>query len=86
MMSEDGDGENEGCSLDYDMWEGQFEFVGPDEMVCSPHGLLKPPPHLPANVNGSRKNAAHVWCDEVNDKVISTIFIYPSSEKLLSYK
>lgn len=35
------DCENEN-SLDYDMWEGQFEFVGPSESDCVPQGLLKP--------------------------------------------
>lgn len=28
--------------LDYDMWEGQFEFVGPSQGVI-PQGLLKTP-------------------------------------------
>lgn len=58
--------------MDYDMWEGQFEFLGPsaETIIQPPQGLLKPVPHLPATMNGIRKNPAHVWCDEITDQVI----------------
>lgn len=55
--------------LDYDMWEGQFEFVGPGELIQPPRGLLTPAPHLSPSVNGVRKNAAHAWCEEISDQV-----------------
>lgn len=57
------------ADLDYDMWEGQFEFVGPAEKECIPQGLLKPAPHLPAGTNGVKKSAAHQWCENVTDQV-----------------
>lgn len=54
------DCENEN-SLDYDMWEGQFEFVGPSaESECVPQGLLKP------YTNGVRKPAGHQWGEDAN--------------------
>lgn len=56
------------AELDYDMWEGQFEFLGPDR-GCFPQGLLKPPPHLPSQTNGIKKSAAHKWCENVSDQV-----------------
>lgn len=56
--------------LDYDMWEGQFEFVGPtDNRNVIGHGLLKPTPYLPSNTNGVKKSAAHQWCDDVSGQV-----------------
>lgn len=56
--------------LDYDLWEGQFEFVGPTEgNNCVPQGLLKAPPFLPNGTNGVRKTAAHRWCENVSDNV-----------------
>lgn len=55
--------------LDYDMWEGQFEFVGPEDRIIAQE-YAKPPPHLHPTVNGAKKNAAHAWCEEVSDKVI----------------
>lgn len=57
--------------LDYDMWEGQFEFLGPSAETIQlhpPQGLLRPAPHMPATTNGVRKNPAHVWCDEITDQ------------------
>ncbi|KAB0795929.1 hypothetical protein PPYR_09990 [Photinus pyralis] len=54
--------------LDYDMWEGQFEFLGPSQLIQPPQGLFKPLPHLPASTNGIRKNAAHEWCDGISDQ------------------
>ena len=55
--------------MDYDMWEGQFEFFGPStQLIQPPQGLLKPAPHLPVSTNGIRKNAAHEWCDGISDQ------------------
>lgn len=56
--------------LDYDMWEGQFEFVGPTNNAnVIPQGLLRTTPFLQSYTNGIKKNAAHRWCDQVNDNV-----------------
>ncbi|XP_022900098.1 rab11 family-interacting protein 4 isoform X4 [Onthophagus taurus] len=64
------DSEYEVQDLDYDMWEGQFEFLGPlNHQNVQPHGLLKPPPFMPHQTNGIKKTSAHVWCDDVNDKM-----------------
>lgn len=67
------DAENENSltlELDYDLWEGQFEFVGPtDDENCQPQGLLKPPPFLANGTNGAKKTAAHRWCENVTDQV-----------------
>lgn len=68
----DADAENENSltlELDYDLWEGQFEFVGPTDDNCEPQGLLKPPPFLPNGTNGVKKTAAHRWCENVSDQV-----------------
>ncbi|XP_025834746.1 rab11 family-interacting protein 4B-like isoform X3 [Agrilus planipennis] len=68
-------GENDDSSLpylpemEYDMWEGQFEFVGPaNDQTIEPQGLLKPPPFLPSHTNGAKKTAAHVWCEGITDQ------------------
>lgn len=64
MSDDDVVDESQTPSLDYDMWEGQFEFVGPK------NAGVKPVEHLSANVNGGKRNAAHVWAEEVIDHVI----------------
>lgn len=70
------DAENENSltlELDYDLWEGQFEFVGPNSGNCESQGLsrglLKPTPFLTNGTNGSKKSAAHQWCENVTDQV-----------------
>ncbi|KYB28675.1 hypothetical protein TcasGA2_TC032404 [Tribolium castaneum] len=67
-MSDDENDVSYLSELDYDMWEGQFEFIGPTEANFTPQGLLRPPPYLPPNVNGVKKNPAHQWCEEVTDQ------------------
>lgn len=70
-MSDDEDNESSLIpDLDYDMWEGQFEFVGPSQNNV-PHGLLKPPVFLAKHVNGAKKSQAHQWCEDVSDQVRS---------------
>lgn len=61
------DSEFEMPEMDYDMWEGQFEFVGPTEP--SPVGYLKPTPFLSPGSNGVKKSAAHIWCEDVSGQV-----------------
>lgn len=68
------DSEFELPEMDYDMWEGQFEFVGPTEPSRVGHGLLKPAPFLPSGTNGVKKSVAHVWCEDVSGKVTIAIF------------
>lgn len=60
--------------MDYDMWDGQFEFIGPSPNQPT-YGFLKPPPHLQPTTNGVKKNAAHAWCEEVTDQVITCIIL-----------
>ena len=57
--------------LDYDMWEGQFEFVGPSSDSV-PQGLLKPPRIIS---NGVKKDIFEL-CDGVNNKVYNLFFIF----------
>lgn len=69
-----GDVEIEAPELDYDMWEGQFEFVGLTDPNREPQGLLRPPvPLLHYGTNGTKKNPAHAWCEEVADQVIEIL-------------
>lgn len=77
MCSVMSDAENENSltlELDYDLWEGQFEFVGPNDDNCQPQGLLKPPPFLPNGTNGAKKTAAHRWCENVTDQVSNGLY------------
>lgn len=62
--------------LDYDMWEGQFEFVGPTEEVTRGRGLqiIVPSPHILPHTNGAKKNKAHEWCEDISDNVIICFF------------
>lgn len=69
--------------LEYDMWDGQFDFVGPQvisrvhngsrngsdgiEDLFSGNPLT---PHLSNGVNGSKRTPAHMWCDNLTDQVI----------------
>lgn len=62
-------GDDDDDELDYDMWEGQFEFIGPSGRTFSPVGLLRPPPYLPPSLNGVKKSVAHQWCEDVTDQV-----------------
>lgn len=64
------DSEFELPEMDYDMWEGQFEFLGPSDPNRVGQGLLKPAPFLPPTSNGVKKSAAHVWCEDVSGQVI----------------
>jgi Rab11 family-interacting protein 3/4 len=66
-MSDDEDDNSYVPEMDYDMWEGQFEFIGPTDYNFTPQGLLRPPHHLPYSVNGVKKTPAHQWCEEVSD-------------------
>ena len=68
-MSDDANDVSYISELDYDMWEGQFEFIGPSDGNFTPQGLLRPPPYLPHSVNGIKKSPAHQWCEEVTDQV-----------------
>ncbi|KAK9887646.1 hypothetical protein WA026_023725 [Henosepilachna vigintioctopunctata] len=69
-MSDDEDGLITTAELDYDMWEGQFEFVGPSLTdSVQPYGLMKSPQYLAHTSNGIKKTEAHTWCDNINDKV-----------------
>lgn len=57
--------------LDYDMWEGQFEFVGPsNNAILHPDlKIITPSPHLSSHTNGARKSQAHAWCEDLTDNV-----------------
>lgn len=69
--------------LEYDMWDGQFDFVGPQgpppearERITSDASLTEDlfsggplTPHLPNGVNGGKKTPAHQWCDNLSDQV-----------------
>lgn len=71
-MSESEDDAPNTQDLDYDMWEGQFEFVGPSEDTdLTGRGLqiIAPSLHMPPHTNGIKKNRAHEWCDDISDNV-----------------
>ncbi|KAI5637135.1 FIP domain-containing protein [Phthorimaea operculella] len=69
--------------LEYDMWDGQFDFVGPQgpppevrSRITSDTSLTEDlftgsplTPHLTNGVNGGKKTAAHQWCDNLTDQV-----------------
>ncbi|GBP54274.1 hypothetical protein EVAR_36490_1 [Eumeta japonica] len=72
----------ESLELEYDMWDGQFDFVGPQEptaglreRVTSDGSLTEDlftggplTPHLTNGLNGGKKTAAHQWCDNLSDQ------------------
>lgn len=76
--------------LEYDMWDGQFDFVGPQGPPPEPRSRITSDvsvtedlftgtpltPHLTNGVNGGKKTAAHQWCDNLSDQVrlISILF------------
>ncbi|CAK1544965.1 unnamed protein product [Leptosia nina] len=67
--------------LEYDMWDGQFDFVGPQDpqlrpRITSDSSLTEDlftgaplTPHLSNGLNGGKKTAAHQWCDNLSDQV-----------------
>lgn len=68
--------------LEYDMWDGQFDFVGPQSpsvprgRITSDASLIEDlftgeplTPHLTNGNNGGKKTAAHQWCDNFLDQV-----------------
>ncbi|OWR55534.1 hypothetical protein KGM_213560 [Danaus plexippus plexippus] len=67
--------------LEYDMWDGQFDFVGPQETpirdritsdTSVPEDLFTGgplTPHLTNGVNGGKKTPAHQWCDNLSDQL-----------------
>lgn len=73
----------DGLELEYDMWDGQFDFVGPQgspptsrsritsDISVSDDLFTGGPltPHLINGVNGGKKTAAHLWCDNLSDQV-----------------
>lgn len=82
-MSEFSESEEEAPNtqdLDFDMWEGQFEFVGPSNNNISVEDLkiIVPTPHLNVNTNGTKKNAAHTWCKDVSGNVNKKKHFYPN--------
>lgn len=49
--------------LELDLWEGQFEFVGPSY-------TRDPLPNQPRlGNNGEAKSSAHVWVDGISEQV-----------------
>lgn len=76
--------EIEDCAeLEYDMWDGQFDFVGPEgrgrpalasdvsdglEDLFSGGPLT---PYLKGGTNGGKKTVAHQWCDNLTGQVIT---------------
>lgn len=78
--------------LEYDMWDGQFDFVGPQGPPPEPRGRIASDtsiiedlftgspltPHLTNGANGGKKTAAHQWCDNLSDQVsiISLCFVF----------
>ncbi|CAH0398841.1 unnamed protein product [Chilo suppressalis] len=68
--------------LEYDMWDGQFDFVGPQDppilrpRITSDTSLTEElfsgspvTPHLSNGLNGGKKTAAHQWCDNLTDQL-----------------
>ncbi|KAH9641682.1 hypothetical protein HF086_005128 [Spodoptera exigua] len=69
--------------LEYDMWDGQFDFVGPQGPPPEVRGRITSDasltedlftggpltPHLANGLNGGKKTAAHQWCDNLSDQV-----------------
>ncbi|CAH0761300.1 unnamed protein product [Diatraea saccharalis] len=67
--------------LEYDMWDGQFDFVGPQDPPIRPRITSDASvtedlftgspltPHLTNGLNGGKKTAAHQWCDNLSDQV-----------------
>ncbi|CAH0729923.1 unnamed protein product, partial [Brenthis ino] len=67
--------------LEYDMWDGQFDFVGPQDppvrgRITSDNSVTEDlftggplTPHLTNGLNGGKKTAAHQWCDNLSDQV-----------------
>ncbi|CAH2090958.1 unnamed protein product [Euphydryas editha] len=67
--------------LEYDMWDGQFDFVGPQDppvrgRITSDNSVTEDlftggplTPHLSNGLNGGKKTAAHQWCDNLSDQV-----------------
>ncbi|KAF4526260.1 hypothetical protein B566_EDAN010970 [Ephemera danica] len=60
--------------LELDLWEGQFEFVGPQHPSAlppmSPTSLNLPVPNQPPNGNnGVSKSSAHIWVDDISEQV-----------------
>ncbi|XP_068618438.1 rab11 family-interacting protein 4A-like isoform X4 [Battus philenor] len=69
--------------LEYDMWDGQFDFVGPQgpppvtrNRITSDLSITEDlftgaplTPHLTNGANGGKKTAAHQWCDNLSDQV-----------------
>lgn len=78
--------------LEYDMWDGQFDFVGPQgpppdtrTRITSDASLPEDlftggplTPHITNGLNGSKKTPAHQWCDNLSDQV-RTVFSLPCS-------
>lgn len=76
--------------LEYDMWDGQFDFVGPQGPPPEVRGRITSDasltedlftggpltPHLANGLNGGKKTAAHQWCDNLSDQV-SIVYKYP---------
>lgn len=71
--------------LEYDMWDGQFDFVGPQDppvrgRITSDNSVTEDlftggplTPHLSNGLNGGKKTAAHQWCDNLSDQVSSIL-------------
>lgn len=69
--------------LEYDMWDGQFDFVGPQGSPITSRSRITSDaslgddlftggpltPHLTNGINGAKKTAAHQWCDNLSDQV-----------------
>ncbi|KAM3966183.1 rab11 family-interacting protein nuf isoform 3-T3 [Aphomia sociella] len=70
--------------LEYDMWDGQFDFVGPQGPPPGARGRVTSDasltedlftggpltPHMNNGMNGGKKTAAHQWCDNLSDQVL----------------
>lgn len=82
--------------LEYDMWDGQFDFVGPQGPPPELRGRITSDasltedlftgtpltPHLTNGLNGGKKTAAHQWCDNLSDQVSIYVNVYVSNENI----
>ena len=74
-LADDQESQDDDQDLELDLWEGQFQFVGPEEY--SPTSGDDPiegsvelyPNQPPSGDNGVTKTSAHVWVHDISNQV-----------------